>query len=184
LENQAQFQAHGLITLGLTARRQIGLKCFWGYVAREMQKSKCGGRATLIKPLKEECMRKVTNSILAICALAFLSMGVLADDHDKILKEHFEFSSDVMVGSTMVKKGFYLVKYNTETGTVKVVDESDGKKVIATAKASLKLNDKSFDKDEILTKDMSGHQHLIGLRLGGQKEELMLSDAAASVGNN
>lgn len=129
-------------------------------------------------------MRTVKNSILAICALAFLSIGVLADDKDKILKEHFEFSSDVMVGTTMVKKGFYLVKYNTETGTVKVVDESDGKKVIATAKASLKLSDKSFDKDEILTRDMSGHQHLTGLRLGGQKEELTLSEVASSVSNN
>jgi hypothetical protein len=134
--------------------------------------------------LKEKCMRTVTNSILAICALAFLSVAVLADDNDKVLKEHFEFSSDVMVGNTMVKKGFYLVKYNTETGTVKVVDESDGKKIVATAKASLKLSDKSFDKDEILTKDMSGHQHLTGLRLGGQKEELTLAEQAASVGNN
>lgn len=129
-------------------------------------------------------MRKVTNSILAICALALLSFVVLADDKDKVLKEHFEFSSDVMVGTTMVKKGYYLVKYNTETGTVKVVDESDGKKIVATAKATLKLNDKSFDKDEILTRDMSGHQHLTGLRLGGQKEELTLSEVASSVGNN
>ena len=37
------------------------------------------------------------------------------------MKEHFEFTSDVMVGNTMVKKGYYLVKYNPETGMVKVI---------------------------------------------------------------
>lgn len=121
-------------------------------------------------------MRKLSNIILAICALAMLSFGALADDHDKMLKEHFHFNNDVMVGDTMVKKGYYLVKYNTETGMVKVIDESDKKKVVATAKASLKLNDKHFDRDEIITRDAAGHTMLTGLRLGGQKEELTLSE--------
>ena len=129
-------------------------------------------------------MRTLSKSILAICALAFLSMGVLADDHDKMLKEHFEFSSDVMVGTTMVKKGYYLVKYNTETGMMKVVDESDGKKVIATAKATVKMNQKDFDRDEILTREVSGHSMLTGLRLGGQKEEITLTEQAASLDRN
>jgi hypothetical protein len=121
-------------------------------------------------------MKKLSKSILAICALAILSLGAFADDHDKMLKEHFEFTSDVMVGDTMVKKGYYLVKYNTQTGMLKVIDEADGKKVIATAKATVKVNEKDFARDEIVTRDMSGHAMLIGLRLGGQKEELTLSD--------
>ena len=123
-------------------------------------------------------MRKLSNTILAICALAILSLGAFADDHDKdkMLKEHFEFRSDVMVGDTMVKKGYYLVKYNTETGEVKVVDAKNKKKVIATAKATMKMNEKDFPHDEILTREASGHSMLIGLRLGGQKEELTLSD--------
>lgn len=129
-------------------------------------------------------MRKISLSILALCALTCLSLGVFADDKDKILKEHFEFSSDVMVGNTMVKKGFYLVKYNTETGIVKVVDETDHNKVIATAKASMKMNGKDFERDEILTNTASGHNVLTGLRLGGQKEELMLSEQVASGSNN
>ncbi len=123
-------------------------------------------------------MKKLSNTVLAICALLILSLGVFADDHDKdkMLKEHFEFTSDVMVGNTMVKKGYYLVKYNTETGMVKVLDPNDKKKVIATAKATMKMSEKDFERDEIITRNTSGHTMLIGLRLGGQKEELTLSD--------
>lgn len=129
-------------------------------------------------------MRKVSMSVLSVCALLILSLGALADDKDKILKEHFEFSNDVMVGNTMVKKGFYLVKYNTETGMLKVVDEGEGKKIVATAKATMKMNDKNFEHDEILTSTASGHSMLTGLRLGGQKEELMLTEQVASGANN
>lgn len=129
-------------------------------------------------------MRKVSISLLAVCALALLSLGVFADDKDKVLKEHFEFSSDVMVGNTMVKKGFYLVKYNTETGMLKVVDEGEGNKVIAMAKATVKMNDKDFERDEILTNTASGHSMLTGLRLGGQKEELILTEQVATGSNN
>ena len=123
---------------------------------------------------------KLKTSILAICALSLLCFGVLADDKDKLLKEHVEFRQDVMIGNTMVKKGYYLIKYNTETGTMKVVDEGDGKKVIATAKASVKMNDKDFEQDEILTQNTAGQETLIGLRLGGQKEELTITDNVAS----
>jgi len=128
-------------------------------------------------------MRKLSKGLVLVCALVVLSIGVFAHDKDKVLKEHFEFTSDVMVGDTMVKKGFYLVKYNTETGMVKIVDESDDNKVIATAKATMKMNDKDFEKDEILLKNTAGHAMLTGLRLGGQKEELTLTDGVASSNN-
>ncbi|HEX4947913.1 MAG TPA: hypothetical protein VFZ34_14670 [Blastocatellia bacterium] len=130
-------------------------------------------------------MKKSANIIFAICALVLLSFGAVADDDkDKIVKEHFEFTSDVMVGNTMVKKGFYLIKYNTETGMVKVVDETDKNKVIATAKATMKTNEKDFERDEIVTREMSGHAMLIGLRMGGKKQELTLSDHTAGVKQN
>ena len=129
-------------------------------------------------------MRKLTTSLIAAGVLALLSIGAFADDKDKMLKEHFEFTNDVMVGKTMVKKGFYLVKYNTQTGMMTIVDEGEGKKVIATAKATVKTNDKDFDKDEILTKTVSGHEVLTGLRLGGKKEELTLVENVATSNGN
>lgn len=123
---------------------------------------------------------KLKTSLIAICLLSLLSFGAFADDHDKMLKEHFEFTSDVMIGTTMVKKGRYLVKYNAEKGMVKIIDENDDKKVIATAKATVRTNDKNYDRDEILTKNTSGNVLLTGLRLGGQKEEITLADSTTS----
>lgn len=122
-------------------------------------------------------MRKLMISFAAICLLALFSIGTYADDNDKMLKEHFEFKSDVWVGNVHVKKGFYLVKYNTETGMMKIMD---GDKVVAKAKATVKMNDKDFDQDALLTKTTSAGEQLIGLRLGGQKEELEITENMAS----
>jgi hypothetical protein len=125
---------------------------------------------------------RLKTAMIAIAALCLLSLGAFAgDDKDKMLKEHFQFNDSVMVGSTLVKKGEYLVKYNEETGTVKFVKADNPKKVVAWAKATMKVNDKDFDHDEILTKNVGGHEMLTGLRLGGQKEELTLTDGVASV---
>lgn len=122
-------------------------------------------------------MRKLTISLMAVFALYLLSLGAFADDHDKILKEHFEFRSEVMLGDVSVKPGHYLVKYNTETGIMKIMD---GDKVIAKAKASVKMNDKDFDQDALITKTTGAGEQLIGLRLGGQKEELIITENIAS----
>ena len=123
---------------------------------------------------------KLKTTIIAICALCLLSLGVFAQDKDKMLKEHFEFKSDVMVGNTHLKKGVYLVKYNEETGLMTIVKGNNPSKVVATAKATMTMNEKEFKQDGILTRTMDGHEMLIGLRLGGQKEELTLSDSMAS----
>lgn len=125
-------------------------------------------------------MRKLKACMMTVCALALLSVGVLADNHGKMLKEHFEFNSDVMIGSTHVKKGRYLVKYNDETGMMTVLDGNDHKKVIATAKATVKVNEKNFENDQVLTKTTATGEQLTGLRLGGQKEELTISEQLAS----
>jgi hypothetical protein len=122
-------------------------------------------------------MKRVALSLMAVCALCLLSLGVRADDHDKMLKEKFEFKSEVWIGDTKVEKGMYLVKYNTETGTMKVMQ---GDKVIAKAKATVMMNEKDFDSDALLTKTTAKGEQLIGLRLGGQKEELTITENVAS----
>jgi len=114
---------------------------------------------------------KAKATFLAVIALSLLTIGAFADDNDKILKEHFEFSRDVLVGNTLVKKGHYQVKYNKVTSTVFIFD---GSKPVASAKATMTMRDKDFDKDEILVSETAGAVVLTGLRLGGQKEELML----------
>lgn len=123
---------------------------------------------------------RLRSSLAVACILCLLSLGAFADDTDKVLKEHFEFNRDVMIGNTLVKKGRYLVKYNTEKGLVKIVDETGDKKVVAVAKATFTTKDESFEKDEILTREESGQVFLTGLRLGGQKEEITLTEAVTT----
>ncbi len=122
-------------------------------------------------------MKRLTVSLMAVCILCLLSIGLRADDHDKMLKEHFEFRSDVWIGETKVEKGMYLVKYNPETGMMKVMKRD---KVVATAKATVIRNEKNFDSDALLTKTTSKGEQLTGLRLGGQKEELTITESMAS----
>src|SRR5215475_13427248 len=128
---------------------------------------------------KEDPMR-LKFTMIAMSLLCLLSIGAFADDKDKMLKEHFQFYSDVMVGDVHVKRGEYLVKYNEETGMLKIVKADNPGKIVATARATMKVNDKNFERDEILTRTVGGHETLTGLRLGGQKEELTLLDATTS----
>ena len=118
-------------------------------------------------------------SLISIGILCLLSLGVLADHKDNILKEEFEFSRDVTVADTLVKKGRYLVEFNTDTGTVKFMDADQHSKVFAKAKAEVAMSDKAFDRDEILIKTEGDRVMLTGLRFGGQKEEIMIVGSAA-----
>ena len=118
-------------------------------------------------------MRKLTTSFLIVSLLSLLNLAALAND--KYLKEHITFSDDVMVGNTLVKKGDYLVRYNAETSEVSFVSRNKNK-VVATAKATVKMNDKKAESDALYTMKTATGEKLTGLRLGGQREELIISD--------
>jgi hypothetical protein len=121
---------------------------------------------------------RLKRSLISIGILCLLSLGVLADDNDKMIKERLEFSRDITVGNTLVKKGRYLVKYNSDTGTVMFVDAEDHSKIFAKAKAEVVVREKDFDRDEILTRTEGDLVMLTGLRLGGQREELTIVGSA------
>jgi hypothetical protein len=111
---------------------------------------------------------------MAVSLLFILGVGVLAQEKD--LKEKFTFDEDILVNTTLVKKGTYLIKYNPETSEVKFMD---GDKVVAKAKATVKVNDKEFESDGLITTETSSGKKLTGLRLGGQREELTIIDNVA-----
>jgi hypothetical protein len=119
-------------------------------------------------------MRKLIASFSAVFLLCILSVGVSAQEKD--LKEKFTFDEDVLVNTTLVKKGTYLIKYNPETSEVKFMD---GDNVVAKAKATVKLNEKEFDSDGLITTETSSGKKLTGLRLGGQREEITILDNVA-----
>jgi hypothetical protein len=121
-------------------------------------------------------MKKITASLMTLSLLCLLNVGTSA--YDKNLKEHVQISEKVLVNGTVVKPGFYLIKYNAGTGEMSIMR---GHKVVATAKATVKMSGEKFDRDAVLTKSTSMGEVLTGVRLGGQHEELDLTDIAADV---
>lgn len=100
-------------------------------------------------------------------------MGAFAQG--KNLKEEITIRETIWVNSTSLQAGSYLVKYDAKTGEVTILD---GKTVVATAKATVKTNDKSFTSDALLTTKTPMGVKLTGIRLGGQREEIMITDMA------
>ncbi|HWQ34306.1 MAG TPA: hypothetical protein VNQ79_15770 [Blastocatellia bacterium] len=121
-------------------------------------------------------MRRLTVTVSAVIFMFLLSVGaVFAGDRE--LKEHVTFREKVMVGNTLVKPGDYLIRYNTETGEMKVMKGDD---VVAQARAMLKVNNEKVPHDVLYFNTSNGTYQLTGLKLGGQREELVLSDTVAA----
>ena len=121
-------------------------------------------------------MRKLSIQLLALSLLSLMCVG--AYGYDKDLKEHITLPNDVMVGNTTIKKGDYLVKYDAATSQASFMD---GKNVVATAMATVTLKDKKASSDALYTKTTPEGEKLIGLRLGGQREELAFAEPIALI---
>ena len=120
-------------------------------------------------------MRKLSVKLMAVSLLSLLSIGVYG--YGKDLKEHITIPENVMVGSSTLKHGNYLVKYDAATSQVSFKDLNKNK-VVTTAMATIKVNDKKAPSDAVYTKTTPEGEMLVGLRLGGQREELAFSEPA------
>jgi hypothetical protein len=118
-------------------------------------------------------MKKLILGIMAVGIVGLASLSGYAQGKD--LKENITIRETVWVNSTSVEPGEYLVKYDAKTGEATVYD---GKRVVVTAKATIKTSDKSFASDALLT---TTGTKLIGVRLGGQREEIMITDMAVEM---
>lgn len=117
-------------------------------------------------------MKRVSSMFLAIAITALMSVSMLGQAAN--FKEHFNFNNDILIGKTLVKKGRYLVKYDSSASQISVFD---GEKLIVQVPATAKQVDRKFDSDAILTADSAEGIKLTGFRLGGQRQELMLTEA-------
>jgi hypothetical protein len=120
-------------------------------------------------------MKKLVSSLMTLSVLFALSVGASAQQ--KNIEERIVFGSDVFVGGTLVKSGSYKVKFDRETGMVKILDDND---VLATSKATVKMNEDKAENDAILTTRSPEGTKLTGLRLAGQREEIVISEAVAT----
>lgn len=121
-------------------------------------------------------MRKLSTTLTAITFLCLLTIGIAAKNGD--LKEHVTFTQKVWVNDTLVKPGKYLIRYEAATGMMKIMEGDD---VVAQAKATVTTNEEKFDQDALLISNTAKGDVLTGVRLGGQREEIHLSEITASV---
>ena len=119
-------------------------------------------------------MKRIAASIILASLLSLSGVAALAQE--KNLKEHFTFENDVRINSTVVKKGRYLVEYDAQKGEMSILD---GDKLVARAKATVKVNDKKFRDDALLTTTTPEGAKVIGMRLGCQREELSIGEDVA-----
>ncbi len=121
-------------------------------------------------------MKKFRTILTAISFLCLLSIGIVANGKD--LKEHVTFTQKIWVNDTLVEPGRYLIRYDAAMGVMKIME---GDEVVAQAQATVTVNDEKFDQDAVLLNTTSKGEVLTGIRLGGQREELHLSEITASV---
>ena len=120
-------------------------------------------------------MKNMKTIFAAMSLLCLLSIGIAANDND--LKEHVTITQKIWVNNTLVKLGSYLVRYDTAAGVMKLMQGDD---VVAEAKATVTVNEDKFDQDALLMTTSSKGDVLTGVRLGGKREELHLTDAVTS----
>lgn len=120
-------------------------------------------------------MKKLMISLMAILTIGLVGIVGLAQGKD--LQEHVTIRDKVLVNTTMVKPGNYLIKYDAKTGEATILD---GKKVVVTVKASVTTSEKVFPSDALLVSATPSGNKLNGIRLGGQHEEIDFAEVSAS----
>jgi hypothetical protein len=121
-------------------------------------------------------MKRTIMSLMAVAIMSIASVGAFAQE--KNLQERVTFRQEMWINNTSVEAGDYLVKYDAQTGEMTILD---GKKVVATAKATIRTSEKSFTSDALLTSTTPAGAKLTGIRLGGQREEIMITDLTAEL---
>ena len=123
-------------------------------------------------------MKKLILSMMAVGIVGLGSLSGFAQGKD--LKEHITIREAIWVNSTSVEPGDYLVKYDAKSGEATIYD---GKRLVVTAKATIKISEKPFASDSLLTTTTPAGTKLTGVRLGGQHEEIMFTDVSVEVSN-
>jgi hypothetical protein len=118
---------------------------------------------------KEYIMRKFFNRVaLAFAISALTSVMVFAE----VKKETVTFYNDITVNGTLVKKGTYRVKFDTESGELSILK---GGKVVAKTTARAEQRDTKPSSTEILSANKDNKTVLVSITFGGEKEAIVIS---------
>ena len=116
-------------------------------------------------------MKLATNRILiALVITAMTSVLAFA----KTRKDTVTFPTDIQVGSTLVKKGTYGVKYDDQTHELLIVD---GKNIIARASTTIekRVRKSSGLQFAAMANGQADTKKLVSITFGGSSENIVLS---------
>jgi hypothetical protein len=109
--------------------------------------------------------------------LVVLSLAVSAAfAKDKTRKATVNFSDDVTVGDTLVKKGDYQIKFDEETSVLSVLKNG---KVVATTNGTLQ---ERTDKSGSTALQFTAN-HLVSIAFGNNKQEVVVGPGGSSTGS-
>lgn len=94
----------------------------------------------------------------------------------KTKTQKLTFGSDFWVGSTLVKAGTYKVSYDDKTGEVSISDKSSTR---ARATVKVEQREKSKVGWDVVLASKGGGLALVSLAFPGDKQNLVVGDAAA-----
>ena len=123
-------------------------------------------------------MKTILSRITVLLVVGALSSVVALA---KVHKDRITFDTDTKVNDTVVKKGTYQVRFDDESGELKILKNG---KVIAEAMAKLEQRDTKASAFRM--RSTSGDiAQLLGVTFGGQDKEAVITNGAAqSTGNN
>ena len=116
-------------------------------------------------------MKLATNRILiALVITAMTSVTAFA----KTKKDTVTFPTDMQVGSTLVKKGTYNVKYDDQTHELLIVD---GKNIIARASTTIekRVRKTSGLQFTAMANGQTDSKKLVSITFSGSQENIVLS---------
>ena len=119
-------------------------------------------------------MKSIVNRILVVLMVgALTSVAAFA----KVHKQKVTFENDIKVNGTLVKKGTYEVKFDDESGQLKI---NKNGKTIAEATASLQARDKKANDFQLRSTGSGEDTQLTGVTFGGSDKDVVISGSGGS----
>jgi hypothetical protein len=119
-------------------------------------------------------MKRLNRIALALAACALLNVFALAGAKSRMV----EFTTDIKVGSTTIKRGNYEVKYDEQAGELTI---ASGGKVVAKSSAKLEERQSSSKYASAYStyRNSEGSQLLLSVNMGGK--HAVIGEVAAMI---
>ena len=116
-------------------------------------------------------MKKLIMRLVVVLIMGLVSLDAFAQGEN--LEQKVSFRGRMWVGNTNVEPGQYLAKYDANTGEISIIAH---KMVIATAKATVKRNNRYSVGNAFLANTTPMGERLTGIRVRGSYDEIVITN--------